>query len=151
MRKKDLAGTPARTATASGPDGHCVAVAVLDDGTIAVFDTTDEDNGPVLRFAGGEWDSFLDSVRGDRIHGPGPTDLFDEISSGLGRIARDLRDAEAVRRIARLDHERRTPPRAPDDLAARLDAGLTAIEHVLAQLEDRIDRADGRSDGAATP
>ncbi|RDI63480.1 DUF397 domain-containing protein [Nocardia pseudobrasiliensis] len=150
MRKKDLAGTPARKATASGPDGHCVAVAVLDDGTIAVLDT-DDDNGPVLQFAGGEWDSFLDSVRRDRLHAPGTTDLFDEISSRLGRIARDLRDAEAVERIARLDHERRTPPHTPGDLAARIDAGLTAIEHVLTRLEDRISRGDGRCNGAAAP
>ncbi|WP_372492910.1 DUF397 domain-containing protein [Nocardia sputi] len=51
-----------RKSTYSGPDGNCVEVAFLVDGSVAVRDTKDSGSGPVLAFAPGEWDAFLTGV-----------------------------------------------------------------------------------------
>jgi hypothetical protein len=55
----DLTGAVWRKSRHSGPDGNCVEVAHLVDGNVAVRDTKDSGNGPVLAFAPGEWDAFL--------------------------------------------------------------------------------------------
>ena len=46
----------------SSNEGECVEVAELADGTRLVRDTKDR-NGPVLRFSGGAWRRFTDSVK----------------------------------------------------------------------------------------
>ncbi|CCF61057.1 conserved protein of unknown function [Nocardia cyriacigeorgica GUH-2] len=42
-------------------------VAHLVDGNVAVRDTKDSGNGPVLAFAPGEWDAFLTGLAGGRF------------------------------------------------------------------------------------
>nr|WP_109522790.1 MULTISPECIES: DUF397 domain-containing protein [Nocardia] len=58
----DLTGAVWHKSTYSGPDGNCVEVAVLGNGKVAVRDTKDNGNGPVLAFAPGGWDAFLTGV-----------------------------------------------------------------------------------------
>ncbi|WP_433197657.1 DUF397 domain-containing protein [Nocardia sp. CA-107356] len=58
----DFTGAVWRKSTHSGPDGNCVEVAFLVDGNVAVRDTKDNGNGPLLAFAPGEWDAFLTGV-----------------------------------------------------------------------------------------
>jgi hypothetical protein len=48
--------------TYSANEGECVEVAPLPDGGRAVRDSKNPD-GPVLRFASGEWRRFLASVK----------------------------------------------------------------------------------------
>ncbi|MEV5835821.1 DUF397 domain-containing protein [Nocardia sp. NPDC052112] len=51
-----------RKSTYSGPDGNCVEVAFLVDGNVAVRDTKDNGNGPLLAFTPSEWDAFLNGM-----------------------------------------------------------------------------------------
>ncbi len=67
LRKKDLDPIGVFKAEASGPDGHCVAFAPLYDGTVAVFNTRDDDDGPALAFTPAEWDAFVEGVRTGRF------------------------------------------------------------------------------------
>jgi hypothetical protein len=53
--------SPWRTSTYSGPNGDCVEVADLPDGSHAVRDT--KDYGPTLRFTASTWRSFVTSVK----------------------------------------------------------------------------------------
>jgi Domain of unknown function (DUF397) len=47
----------------SNPNGECVEVRELPDGTIEVRDSKLGEGSPVLRFTPGEWDAFLDGAR----------------------------------------------------------------------------------------
>ncbi|MEV0248423.1 DUF397 domain-containing protein [Nocardia sp. NPDC050712] len=67
MLKKSLAGVAVFKAAASGPDGNCVAFGALPDGSIAVFNTRDDDAAPVLVFTAAEWDAFLEGARTARF------------------------------------------------------------------------------------
>ncbi|ONM46495.1 DUF397 domain-containing protein [Nocardia donostiensis] len=60
--KIDVTGAVWRKSTYSGPDGNCVEVAFLGDGNVAVRDTKDHGNGPILAFAPGEWNAFLTGI-----------------------------------------------------------------------------------------
>lgn len=46
--------------------GGCVAVALLEDGSIAVRDEK-VDGGPVLRFTADEWSAFVAGVKGSEF------------------------------------------------------------------------------------
>ncbi|MEV0248227.1 DUF397 domain-containing protein [Nocardia sp. NPDC050712] len=63
IRKKDLEGIAVFKAAACGPDGACVGFGTLPDGSIAVFNTTDDDHGPVVVFTPAEWNAFLLGAR----------------------------------------------------------------------------------------
>ncbi|GAB2672334.1 DUF397 domain-containing protein [Nocardia goodfellowii] len=67
MQKKDLAGIAMFKAAASGPNGDCVAFGMLSDGSVAVFNTRDEDAAPVLVFTPAEWEAFLEGARTNRF------------------------------------------------------------------------------------
>lgn len=60
--KVDTTGAVWRKSRHSGPDGNCVEVAFLVDGTVAVRDTKERGRGPVLGFTPGEWDAFVAGV-----------------------------------------------------------------------------------------
>lgn len=60
--KVDTTGAVWRKSRHSGPDGNCVEVAFLVDGTVAVRDTKEHGLGPVLGFTPGEWDAFVVGV-----------------------------------------------------------------------------------------
>ncbi|WP_024801127.1 DUF397 domain-containing protein [Nocardia sp. BMG51109] len=65
--KVDSIGAVWRKSTYSGPDGNCVEVAFLAGGNVAVRDTKDREQGPVLAFAPGEWDAFVADVHAERF------------------------------------------------------------------------------------
>lgn len=67
--KVDVTGAVWRKSTYSGPDGNCVEVAFLADGNVAVRDTKDHGNGPVLAFAPGEWAEFLSGISAEGFRG----------------------------------------------------------------------------------
>lgn len=48
--------------TFSGPQGNCVEVAQLDDGSVAVRNSR-HPAGPALVFTAAEWDAFLTGAR----------------------------------------------------------------------------------------
>lgn len=52
-----------RKASKSGPNGNCLEVAKLDDGGVAVRDSKQAGQGPVLQYTPAEWDAFLDGAR----------------------------------------------------------------------------------------
>nr|WP_197696355.1 DUF397 domain-containing protein [Nocardia terpenica] len=60
----DTTGAVWRKSSHSGPDGNCVEVAFLLTGNVAVRDTKDRGDGPILAFAPGEWDAFVSEVTG---------------------------------------------------------------------------------------
>ncbi|MFF0487628.1 DUF397 domain-containing protein [Nocardia sp. NPDC004068] len=50
----------------STPNGECVEVAHLHDGSVGVRDSKDP-SGPALVFLPGEWDAFTAAVSGGRL------------------------------------------------------------------------------------
>jgi len=58
MPTPDLMNVTWRKSTYSG-NYACVEVADLDDGNVAVRDTKDKGNGPILFFTRNEWNAFI--------------------------------------------------------------------------------------------
>ncbi|MGV9412384.1 DUF397 domain-containing protein [Nocardia sp. NPDC003693] len=58
----DFTGAVWRKSKHSGPNGNCVEVAFLVNGTVGVRDTKDHGHGPILAFTPGEWDAFVAGV-----------------------------------------------------------------------------------------
>jgi hypothetical protein len=52
-----------RKASLSSAGDNCVEVGFADDGSVAVRDTKQHGEGPVLEFFPGEWEAFLGGVR----------------------------------------------------------------------------------------
>jgi len=52
-----------RKAAKSGPNGNCLEVAKLADGGVAVRDSKQVGQGPVLQYTVNEWDAFLDGAK----------------------------------------------------------------------------------------
>jgi hypothetical protein len=61
--KPDLTGAAWRKSTRSNGSGNCVEVATNLCGIVAVRDTKDKGNGPVLIFTPAEWDAFLGGTK----------------------------------------------------------------------------------------
>lgn len=66
-------GTTWRKSSFSGPDGNCVEVMFLSDGTVAVRDSKSGDESPVLTFTRGQWGALLELVTRYELNG---ADLF---------------------------------------------------------------------------
>jgi len=62
MSNDKLAGAVWRKSSRSNAVANCVEVAFCGDGDIAVRDTKDAGQGPVMFFTPGEWDAFLEGV-----------------------------------------------------------------------------------------
>lgn len=61
-------GSWRKSSLSSGND-NCVEVGFADDGSVAVRDTKQHGEGPVLEFLPGEWEAFLGGVhRGEFDH-----------------------------------------------------------------------------------
>jgi hypothetical protein len=58
LNSADLPGAQWRKSTYSGEQGDCVEVALLGDGRVAVRDSKDAGDGPVLTFTAAEWRAF---------------------------------------------------------------------------------------------
>lgn len=55
-----------RTSTRSGGNGNCVEVATNFPEAVAVRDTKDQGQGPILTFGAVEWQTFIGTIkRGD--------------------------------------------------------------------------------------
>jgi hypothetical protein len=52
-----------RKSSLSSAGDNCVEVGFADDGSVAVRDTKQHGEGPVLEFFPGEWEAFLGGVR----------------------------------------------------------------------------------------
>jgi hypothetical protein len=63
MGMDELARANWRKAKASQGSGACVEVANLDSGNVAMRDSKDYGQGPVMLFAPSEWVAFLDGIR----------------------------------------------------------------------------------------
>jgi hypothetical protein len=59
----DLTGAVWKKSTRSGANGQCVEVAMNLPGIVAVRDTKDKGNGPVLIFTPAEWDAFVGGAK----------------------------------------------------------------------------------------
>ena len=51
----------------SGSSGECVEIALGPDGWVAIRDSKDGGEGPVLRFTAREWERFTSSIRDGRV------------------------------------------------------------------------------------
>ncbi|GLZ08717.1 hypothetical protein Acsp03_61830 [Actinomadura sp. NBRC 104412] len=60
MTKHDVTWRKSRH---SEPNGACVEVGYVTDGTIRVRDTKQHRQGPILEFTRAEWSAFLDYIR----------------------------------------------------------------------------------------
>jgi Domain of unknown function (DUF397) len=58
-------------ATASFANGNCVEIATLPDGMIGIRDSKNP-QGPILRFAPGEWNAFLTGAQRGEFGQPRP-------------------------------------------------------------------------------
>jgi hypothetical protein len=61
--KRDLTGAAWKKSTRSNGSGDCVEVATNLPGLVAVRDTKDNGNGPVLIFTPAEWDAFVGGTK----------------------------------------------------------------------------------------
>ena len=61
--KPDLTGAEWKKSTRSNGSGACVEVATNLHGIVAVRDTKDGANGPVLTFTPAEWDAFVGGTK----------------------------------------------------------------------------------------
>ena len=61
--KPDLTGAAWQKSTRSNGAGECVEVATNLPGIVAVRDTKDQGNGPVLIFTPAEWDAFVGGAK----------------------------------------------------------------------------------------
>ena len=61
--KHDLTGAAWKKSTRSNASGDCVEVATNLPGIVAVRDTKDNGNGPVLTFTSAEWDAFVGATK----------------------------------------------------------------------------------------
>jgi hypothetical protein len=61
--KLDLTGAVWKKSTRSNGSGNCVEVATNLPGIVAVRDTKDGGNGPVLIFTPAEWDAFVGGTK----------------------------------------------------------------------------------------
>ncbi|MBI3689035.1 MAG: DUF397 domain-containing protein [Actinobacteria bacterium] len=67
MSAPDLSRARWRKSTYSGNNGGCVEVAFLDGGQVAVRDTKQLGQGPVLVFTPPEWDAFLKGAKAEEF------------------------------------------------------------------------------------
>jgi hypothetical protein len=59
----DLTGAAWHKSSRSNATSNCVEVAFLDGGAVALRDTKDQGQGPVLVFTPGEWDAFIGGAK----------------------------------------------------------------------------------------
>lgn len=52
-----------RTSTRSGGNGNCVEVATNFSEVVAVRDTKDQGQGPILTFGTAEWQAFIGTIK----------------------------------------------------------------------------------------
>lgn len=62
MNSDDLTSARWFKSSHSDAQNNCVEVAFLDGGAVALRDSKDQGNGPILRFAPSEWTAFIDGA-----------------------------------------------------------------------------------------
>jgi hypothetical protein len=84
MNSNKLTGAVWRKSSRSNAQANCVEVAFCSDGDVALRDTKDAGDGPVMFFTPGEWDAFVSGVELGEFRRP-PRQRSPQQSQGEGR------------------------------------------------------------------